>query len=172
MRNAKGQFTKGEYVGFGFKKGVKVWNKDKKGIHLSPKTEFKKGMVPWNKGTKGSQKAWNKDIKGKYKKKGGFVFPKGEKNPRWRGGITPINLKIRGSLEYKLWRRAVFERDKYTCVWCGVVGGRLHADHIKAFSQFPELRFAIDNGRTLCVECHKKTDNYATKAIQKRYSSD
>lgn len=91
----------------------------------------------------------------------------GEKNPMWKGGITPILVKIRGSIEYKLWRTSVFTRDNYTCVWCGDRNykGRgktiiLQADHIKSFSQFPALRFAIDNGRTLCFDCHKKTDNY------------
>ena len=80
--------------------------------------------------------------------------------PNWRGGITPINEKIRKSIEYKLWRKSVFERDDYTCVWCGQKGGKLNADHIKPFAYFPELRFAIDNGRTLCIDCHKKTDTY------------
>src|SRR5665213_3621749 len=28
----------------------------------------------------------------------------GEKNPQWKGGITPINKRIRTSREYKLWR--------------------------------------------------------------------
>ena len=81
---------------------------------------------------------------------------KGENHPNWKGGITPINKKIRDSEEYKLWREAVFKRDNFTCIWCGIVGGKLNADHIKPFCLFPELRFAIDNGRTLCEECHKK----------------
>ena len=75
--------------------------------------------------------------------------------------ITPINIKIRSSLEYKLWRRAVFERDNYNCIWCGNnKGGNLNADHIKSFALYPELRFAIDNGRTLCIDCHKTTESY------------
>lgn len=81
------------------------------------------------------------------------------------GTKTPLNMKIRHSVEYKLWREAVYRRDKYKCVWCGVVGGKLEADHIKSFSQFPELRFAIDNGRTLCKSCHKTTSNYGNKKI-------
>jgi hypothetical protein len=149
------------------------------------KTHFKKGQIPWNKGKNGcfSEKTileMSKKRKGKNK---GIENPffgkkhnektkklltqrqlergyKGEKHYNWKGGITPINETIRRSVEYKLWRKSVFERDKYTCVWCGKTGGTLHADHIKPFALFPELRFAIDNGRTLCVDCHKTTETF------------
>jgi hypothetical protein len=36
-----------------YKLGSIPWNKDKKGIHLSPETEFKKGSKPWNRNVKG-----------------------------------------------------------------------------------------------------------------------
>jgi hypothetical protein len=82
----------------------------------------------------------------------------------WKGGITPINEAIRKSLQYRLWRSAVFKRDGYACIWGGKEHGKkIHADHIKPFALFPELRFAIDNGRTLCEECHRKTDTYGFK---------
>lgn len=90
----------------------------------------------------------------------------GSKHWNWQGGLTNINIRERGLKVYKLWRKAVFERDNYTCIDCGDnKGGNLNADHIKPFSLFPELRFAIDNGRTLCVGCHKKTDTWGGKII-------
>lgn len=96
-------------------------------------------------------------------------LPRGEKHHFWKGGITPINKAIRSSLEYKLWKRAVFKRDNWICIWCCKRSAKgikvtLNADHIKPFAHYPELRFAIDNGRTLCVPCHKTTDTYKGKS--------
>jgi len=98
----------------------------------------------------------------------------GENSNLWKGGRPKHPDKfIRRSLEYKLWRTAVFERDNYTCVWCKVRSGNgktviLQADHIKPFAIFPEFRFAIDNGRTLCIGCHRKTDTYGNKTKRKK----
>lgn len=125
------------------KNGGTIWNKGLKGVM----------PVPWNKGKKGLQKGWSR----------GKKLPQltGKNHWHWKGGITPENHKLRTSLEYRLWRKAVFERDKYQCIWGGKEhGNKLVADHIKPWSDYPELRFAIDNGRTLCVECHKKTETY------------
>lgn len=92
---------------------------------------------------------------------------RGEKNGRYNP-VSSENRRWRGRIEYKLWRTAVFERDNYTCIWCGARSGNgkaviLNADHIKPFAHYPELRFAIDNGRTLCIDCHKTTDTYFWK---------
>jgi len=84
----------------------------------------------------------------------------GENHWNWQGGKTSEQEKTRKSIEYKLWRQAVYERDNYTCQECGSRGGKLNADHIKTFSDYPELRLDVNNGRTLCVDCHKKTDTY------------
>lgn len=91
----------------------------------------------------------------------------GVDNNKWKGGITRVNEKIRRSRKYREWRTAVFTRDNYTCVWCGFKG-YVHADHIKPFAYFPELRFEITNGRTLCVPCHKKTDTYKGKGYKRK----
>lgn len=88
---------------------------------------------------------------------------KGNKWYTWKGGITKTNLAVRNQVEYKLWREAVFKRDNWTCVWCGF-RGYVEADHIKPFAYYPELRFSIDNGRTLCKPCHKTTNTYGGKA--------
>ena len=81
---------------------------------------------------------------------------RGSKHPNWKGGISPERKRIYFSEQYKKWRKAVFERDSYTCLGCGQVGGILNADHIKPYALFHTLRFIVRNGRTLCVPCHRK----------------
>lgn len=144
----------------GFQKGYTPHNKGKIGWRAGVKNPkmtgntngFKKGHIPWNKGLKEKQIAWNKGM-----------------------GVTPEDRRIRVSEIYRLWRNQVLSRDNYTCVWCGYksrtrVNGRsdIHADHIKAFSLFPELRLSISNGRTLCITCHKKTETYGMNIKYKR----
>jgi hypothetical protein len=86
----------------------------------------------------------------------------GDKNPNWRGGKTLEGQLLRTTNAYKIWRTAVYSRDNYTCVWCRVKGNgkNLNADHIKPFWSHPELRLEVSNGRTLCVDCHKKTGTW------------
>lgn len=92
-----------------------------------------------------------------------------ENHWNWNGGITSENKCARVSIQYKNWRRSVFARDNFTCVKCGIRGGYLNADHIKPFALFPELRFDINNGMTLCVDCHKKTETYGGRI--KKYAA-
>lgn len=88
---------------------------------------------------------------------------KGEKNGRYKRDRNTVKRPL-VSMEGNNWRKQVFERDNYTCKECGQIGGKLNADHIKPYCAYPDLRWDINNGRTLCVECHKKTDTYGSKA--------
>lgn len=94
---------------------------------------------------------------------------RGSRGNNWQGGKTRLKKRLQNSVEWKLWREAVFKRDNWTCRMCGVRGGVLHPDHIKPFAYFASLRFDVDNGRTLCVPCHKLTPTYGHGA--KRYKT-
>jgi 5-methylcytosine-specific restriction endonuclease McrA len=85
----------------------------------------------------------------------------GELHHNWRGGK---NKTVWKSPEYQRWRKAVMSRDNYTCQFCGDnKGGNLEADHIKPRFLYPELTFDINNGRTLCKDCHKTTPTWGNK---------
>jgi 5-methylcytosine-specific restriction endonuclease McrA len=88
---------------------------------------------------------------------------------------------VRGLWSMIVWRKTIFERDDYTCQMCGKRGDRLNADHYpKALSElisehkirsYSDARncselWDINNGRTLCVPCHKTTETYAFKKYQ------
>lgn len=89
---------------------------------------------------------------------------RGKDAPNYIHGKCNDNLLFRASREYRNWVLAVFKRDNFTCVLCNDnSGSNLQADHIKDFALYPDLRLEITNGRTLCKECHKKTDNYGFK---------
>lgn len=85
----------------------------------------------------------------------GIKLRSGKNAPRWKGGITTENEKIRKSEEYKNWRISVFERDNFICQCCNDdTGGNLQAHHIENFINNEDLRFSIDNGITMCENCH------------------
>ena len=82
----------------------------------------------------------------------------GDKHPNWKGGIDLENKRIRRSLEYQIWQSEVYKRDGWKCRLCGKHCQKkdIIAHHIKLFSDFPELRFSVENGITLCRKCHCK----------------
>lgn len=80
----------------------------------------------------------------------------GENNPNWKGGVKRQYKILYGSKMYKEWRKAVFERDNFTCQWCGEKK-YIEAHHVKEWANYPDLRFVVNNGLTLCKTCHNKT---------------
>jgi hypothetical protein len=82
----------------------------------------------------------------------------GKLHPNWKGGCSPDRQLFYETEEHKEWVRRVFERDNYTCQNCGKRRNsnklRLQAHHIYSFTEYPEKRLNLDNGLTLCKECH------------------
>jgi hypothetical protein len=86
----------------------------------------------------------------------GRLKPKrGELSPWWKGGVSSINKRLRETAEYKTWRLSVFTRDDFQCYLCSS-SKDLQAHHIKEFSKYPDLRFEVSNGVTLCHEHHEQ----------------
>ena len=80
---------------------------------------------------------------------------KGSGNGNWKGGVTLSVRTFRKSKQYQQWRKSVFEKDNYICRDCGCKED-LVAHHIYSVKIYPKLRLQIDNGLTLCTQCHKR----------------
>ena len=95
---------------------------------------------------------------------------RGEKSYKWKGGITLLREEIRNCFKYRQWRSDIFTRDNFTCQKCGKRGVYLEAHHIKSFDRIIEeyqIRILeqalnceelwnINNGTTLCMDCHNR----------------
>ena len=107
--------------------------------------------------------------------KKGQIHRFGKANPNWKGGTSPLTMLVRSSFQYRQWRSDIFTRDDFTCQICGKRSeGDLESHHIKSFNSIwlenniktfeealnCEELWNINNGRTLCQKCHRKTENY------------
>ncbi len=79
----------------------------------------------------------------------------GENHSRWKKDRSQVK-RPRNQAEFAWWRKAVFERDCYTCTQCGKRGGSLTAHHKAPVVRFPTYKFELWNGITLCQPCHKE----------------
>jgi len=146
-RDFRGRFIKGSMAYWKGKRFSKEYRSKLSLVHKKlqrvgkniPPPRF--GATPWNKGLSG--------------------FMAGEKNGNYKNGLSAEIQLPRKSTKYKNWRKAVFERDHYTCRKCYKKGGYLQAHHIKEWADYPKLRYMVSNGQTLCLRCHKeKTRRY------------
>jgi hypothetical protein len=78
-----------------------------------------------------------------------FNIPKAERRKR-------LNQQKQDE-EWAKWRTNVYKRDKYTCQECGSKNN-IEPHHIKPQYYFDNFRFDVNNGITLCHECHMKIE--------------
>lgn len=150
-----------------------------KTVYLQPKTdkwyEVMNGRAPWNKGKKWSKEvieklkeSWTNERKEKISKiltgkklsekhKNSLSNAKKGKRGKlannWKGGITEKDKLERSRFRREI-QKIVFKRDNFTCQMCGEKGGYLQVDHIQSWKDYIDLRFDINNCRTLCMDCH------------------
>lgn len=100
----------------------------------------------------------SKFLNGQGKKCPACSRPKGQNHFAYDPNLSDEQrLQNRDIYEYICWRKAVFERDNYCCIACGDdSGGNLVAHHIDSYADHEKERFVLENGVTLCEECHKK----------------
>lgn len=114
-----------------------------------------------------------------------WLGKRGREHGAWRGIDGSIKDTIRNQIQYSKWRMSVFKRDGFACRECGLINQPIVAHHIIPFSrilhQFSittvedaidcELLWDINNGITLCDQCHLKTDSYGGKSMKLIYDT-
>ncbi|MDB4594021.1 HNH endonuclease [Paracoccaceae bacterium] len=96
-----------------------------------------------------SRKKMSEAKKGKYS---------GSDNPNWKGAEVSEDIRERRSYQSKVWRKACLERDDNCCTICASTE-RLHVHHILEYKDYPDRRWDINNGKTVCAICHEKIHN-------------
>lgn len=166
-----------------FKPGIIPWNKGTKGIMKANSGSFKKGMVASHakqpikktckcgkvffvrpslervnscsrscavRGRISPRKGVKATIETRRKQSLAKLGKIGPLCPNWRGGSSKNERqRFRDQMQ-----KTVFERDNYTCQMCHKRGVAIQVDHIQPWAEYVELRFNIDNCRTLCMACH------------------
>ena len=193
MRNQKGQFVKGNQEGF--KKGHKIWlgknhsENSKRKISIAnskPKIEkecpcgkkfevwlcrkdakfcsrdcankAKSGIPTWNKGLLG----WRKGEKHPW-------MPRGENHWSYKKDRSQLKkYDSRLGMVYQEWRMKVWIRDGFKCkINNQDCKGQIEAHHILGWTRYPELRYEVNNGITLCHAHHPRK-----RAEEKRLAPD
>jgi hypothetical protein len=166
-----------------FKKGNQInkgripWNKDKKGLqkHTEEWKQKARERMIGNKITLGYKhtEEWKNNaskrlllhhhLRGK---------PMSEEvkrkisNTKLKGGERKCKQE-RNDSAYQNWRYKVYKRDNYKCKINNCdCKGRIEAHHILAWKDYPELRYEINNGITLCHYHHPRKKGEDIKLIQ------
>lgn len=173
--SVKTEFKKGATAWNKGTKGIMVaWNKGKKGLVIvSDETRKKlsiarKGrkMGPMSEATKYKISESKKGTKmsDEAKRKMGEAR-RGEKNWRWIADRTKLAVlkngeEYRNSPANREWGQQVKNRDGWKCqISNDDCSGKVVAHHILPWSKFPELRYEVKNGITLCHFHHPRKRN-------------
>ena len=168
VRDKRGRYSKGSYPINGFKYGHQ--------LHLGKKhsqsTRDKISEATKGKSRGGKKPRYCKICNGEYKtysrnqtfcsvechNKFQLINPKnkGKYSARWRGGLRKVNNERNDSL-YQFWVQEVKKRDGDKCAlkdeYCS---GYNIVHHILTWSEYPKLRYKINNGITLCQHHHPR----------------
>lgn len=166
----------------GWSKSTVVSKLKEYNIRVRSNTELRKGMK--------FNLEWRKNISKRHADVSGADNPMygvrrfGKDNPGWQGGKTQLIQLIRNLNKYYEWRLTVFKRDNFICQKCSKNSdGDMEADHIVPLSHIVDINniistdrafdcndlWDVNNGRTLCSNCHKNTSTWGSKA--KKYKN-
>lgn len=122
--------------------GIPAWNKGKKINHTHHLL-----------GTKHSD-----ETRKKMSEKAKNRFSVIQNHPRYKTDRSSLaKRQQRNDSAYFAWRRDVWSRDKFKCkISDGNCSGRIEAHHILSWKDYPELRYEVNNGITLCHHHHPK----------------
>jgi len=108
---------------------------------------FKKGCIPWNKGKE-------------------YPQIQGSNHWKWKANRDELIRKDqRNDPLYKRWMTEVKRRDKVCMKSDSHCFGYKVAHHIKSWADYPELRYDVDNGITLCRLHHYLEHGYKIEAL-------
>jgi hypothetical protein len=156
-------------------------------VEAGTASRYQKGSTPWNKGhakqVEVSCRACSQRfVLKEYKLKWGAGKHCSRKclgvtKSRLRGAQTPNYKKdrsllakrqVRNDSAYVGWRRAVWLRDNFKCKTANPnCAGRIEAHHILAWRDYPELRYQVNNGITLCHSHHPRVREEEKRLIPK-----
>lgn len=146
-----------------FKTCVKCGKEKKQTRHELCSSCCRIGKPSWNKGLVGFMKGRKVSFDTRLKQS---LSQRRELNHMWKGGN---GLRERGQEPFKAaeWRKQVIERDSSCCTICGKFCMYPQTHHVKFATAYPEMQYDVDNGRTVCYDCHmiihRKVDGYGKR---------
>lgn len=137
--------------------------------HRQNLSKANKGQIPWIKGKKQTSEHIKRRVMSRIKNGTDVkhTAPRGENHYLYIKDRSKLaKRQKRSDVAYKEWRKNVWIRDKYKCrMKNNDCKGRIEVHHILSWSKFPELRYEIKNGITLCQYHHPRKKDDETRMV-------